>query len=150
MEALIQEFLSNTIELCLRRLHIFPRSAREKLKAWAERLASSFHDSKLARTIASALEKLRDETKELADSLAAELEAVVALQRHALQLPPRIKPAKSQVTEADSSLRSVNRGLKASATLLGSLREAVWYLPDWAKGLLKVGEEIIEIFGPAR
>jgi len=150
MEPLVQEFLSNLIDLCLRRLNRFPVSVRGKLSSWAEKLRNGFRESRLAHAIASALEKLRTEAKELAEALIAEIEAVVELQNYALHGPKSTTLPTPENGSKESAARAETRALKASATLLGSLREAVWYLPDWAKGLLKVGEEIIEIFSPAR
>lgn len=150
MESLIQKFLNNLLDLCLVRLGRFPESIRGKLDRWADTLRNAYRKSNLAKAIAVALEELRADSNELAEVLIAEIEAVVEIQEHALRLPD-VAANQSPVTQkSDSTSRAQSRALKASATLLGSLREAVWYLPDWAKGLLKVGEELVDILGPAR
>lgn len=155
MEALVQAFLSNLIDLFLRRLSRFPAPLRENFGRWAERLREAFFSSHLAREIVSALEVLRLKSKDLFEALKAELEAVVALQSYALEKPTEQETPAPGVSIDESRrpashIQTQSRALSASKSLLGSLREALGYLPDWAKGLLKVGEELIEIFGPAR
>lgn len=154
MESLVQSFLSNVVALCLRRLGRFPRAVREKFGRWAEKLAEAFELSSLASAVAAALEKLRESQSSLAGVLEAELSAVVALQDYALEKPQDPdeihagEPAATSRSRAKS--QDLSRALSASKSLLGSLQEILKDLPIWAKGLLKVGEELIEIYGPAR
>jgi hypothetical protein len=155
MEPLVQSFLENVIDLCLRRLSRFPIPLREPFEKWAVRLRGAFASSRLANTVASALEKLRASSRDLAESLEAELLAVVALQDYVLRSAQDSNGDASQTNAGKAIPRSVtqdhNRALGASKSLLGSWREALGHLlPDWAKGLIKVGEELIEIYGPAR
>lgn len=154
MESLVKSFLANVVALCLGRVGRLPRAVREKFEQWAQKLAEAFDSSRLATAIATALGSLRNSQSQLADVLEAELEAVVALQGHALEQQP--DPGAIQVggpletPRSRSSTQNHSRALTASKSLLGSMREVLEDLPIWAKGLLKIGEELIEIFGPTR
>lgn len=154
MKSLVQSFLSNVVALCLRRIDRFPVAVRMNLKQWAEKLGEAFKSSRLASAVATALEKLSESQSPIADVLEAELSAVVALQDYALKRLEDLDATQTGKTASTSSTRAgaqdLSRALSASKSLLGSLKEILDDLPIWAKGLLKVGEELIEIYGPAR
>lgn len=154
MESLVQSFLSNVVALCLRRIGRFPLAVRMNLVRWAEKLAEAFKSSRLASAVATALEKLSESQSPIADVLEAELSAVVALQNYALERLEVLDATQTGEPASASSTRAraqdLSRALSASKCLLGSLKEILDDLPIWAKGLLKVGEELIEIYGPAR
>ena len=154
MESLVQSFLSNVVALCLRRIGRFPLAVRMNLVRWAEKLAEAFKSSRLASAVATALEKLSESQSPIADVLEAELSAVVALQNYALERLEVLDATQTGEPASTSSTRAgaqdLSRALSPSKCLLGSLKEILDDLPIWAKGLLKVGEELIEIYGPAR
>ena len=155
MELLVERFLSNMIDLCLGKIRRLPVAIREQSESWARKLKDAFTKSGLAKTVAGALEDLRPSAEHLYEALEAELKAQVAMQDHALT-PEHdqgmISPENSKM-QPDSKVVSQekNRALRASKSLLSSWRTVLdQSLPPWAKGLLKVGEELIEIYGPAR
>lgn len=154
MESLVQSFLSNVVALCLRRIGRFPLPVRMNLVRWAEKLAEVFESSRLASAVATALEKLSESQSPIAGVLEAELSAVVGLQDYALERLEVLDATQTGEPASTSSTRAgaqdLSRALSASKSLLGSLKEILDDLPIWAKGLLKVGEELIEIYGPAR
>jgi exonuclease VII large subunit len=154
VETLVQSFLSNVVALCIRRLNRFPRTVLKSFEQWAKKLDEAFNSSRLASAVATALEELHESHSPLAGALEAELRAVVDLQNCALEQPQDQDATGTyepiETSSARAKAKDLSRALSASKSLLGSLREILKDLPFWAKGLLKVGEELIEIYGPAR
>jgi hypothetical protein len=151
----IARFLSNLVDLCLMRSNRFPTDkVRGAFKRWALQLRTSFIETNLAAIIEQALTKLSETSNNLAESLELELDAILELQDYVLRSKrgQQVNTSESPTETAPQSIAQHNsRALSASKSLLNSLREALSHLlPDWAKGLIKVGEELIEIYGPTR
>lgn len=148
-----RELFSNGLRLARLNLDRLPTEVKYYGAIWLSTTEFALIDERLISALVSALDRLRDEGN-LHAALTAEHDAVLILQRDAL----RAIDSSSQQDREDERPRRVSwmkrvfgkarRAGDASHSLSGSLREALDdLLPGWAKGTLKVGEEVWEIYG---
>lgn len=160
MEFLLRKFFSNIAILALSQpdQNRFPVKVGIKLKKWVEHLSHSLVSDRFINALIYGMDWLKSQSEDLFVSLRLEMEAVVEYQDAALASAPPDGDGPESALSAPGSSKNANahrRRLKkragdASASLLSSLREALdEALPGWAKGLIKVGEEVLEIYGPS-
>ncbi|HHA2808158.1 MULTISPECIES: hypothetical protein [Stenotrophomonas] len=152
-EEKLRELFSNGLRLARFNLDSLPAEVKDYGAVWLSTTEVALVDERMIGALISALNTLRDE-RNLHAALIAEQDAVLVLQRDALRA---IESSSQRDQETERPRRGgwitrvfgkARRAGDASHSLSGSLREALDdLLPGWAKGTLKVGEEVWEIYG---
>lgn len=128
----------------------------DKFNLWANQVEENFRSDAFLDEMTRALDEMRVVSEGLCDAFDKELAAVSALQDAALnhsEEPVQSADIGGEPDERkrEKNWRVVSRAGEASHSLLSSLREALAEaLPGWAKGILKMGEELWEIYGRRR
>jgi len=148
-EKKLEELFRNGVRLSRLRLMLMPEEAQHYGKVWLEATEAALASDNFLRALTSALDE-REDAPALAKALRTEVDAVIALQRDALRVIGSSRP--NALNGRKEWLRRwIGPGkLAGNAThsISGSFREALGdLLPGWAKGTLKVGEEVWEIYG---
>ncbi len=148
-EEKLAELFRNGVRLSRLRLNRMPDDVQRYGKVWVEATEIALLSDNFIRAMVAALEG-RQEAPELARALCAEVDAVIALQRDGLRAigsPPADDLRRDKKTR-NRWLGPGKRAGDATHSIFGSFREALdELLPSWAKGTLKVGQELWEIYG---
>ena len=145
-------FFNQLTQLCLKYSRgQFPPEVREALDRWSDASLEATRQSNFFELLESGLATLRDQSP-LGRVMQQELSGVLALQSAAMNIPGW--PFDNDEIDVPTRkrlpiFRLPAKAIRASKSLLGSLREILKGLvPDWVLGILKVFEEIAEIYGP--
>ncbi|WP_157753814.1 hypothetical protein [Lysobacter capsici] len=148
----LEELFQNNMQLSRYGLRKATKDVQRYGGVWIDATRDALVSPRTLEALDSALQGL-DEAKELVDAIKAEIDAVLALQRDALR-HVEVDPSSAATEEARPHgwrrrfFGKVKRAGNAGHSLSGSFREALGdLLPGWAKGILKVGEEVWEIYG---
>lgn len=148
-EEKLEELFRNGVQLSRLRLMRLPDEVQRYGNVWVEATEAALVSDSFLRALASALDG-REDAPALARALRTEVDAVIALQRHALRVVGSSPPSEPNGRK-EWIRRWIGPGKRAgdaTHSISGSFREALGdLLPDWAKGTLKVGEELWEIYG---
>jgi|SRR2546427_142379 hypothetical protein len=148
-EEKLEELFRNGVQLSRLGLNLRSDDVQRYGHVWVEATEIALLSDNFIRAMVTALEGRRD-APELARALYAEVDAVIALQRHALRAVGSSPPSETN-RRKEWIRRWIGPGKRAgdaTHSISGSFREALGdLLPDWAKGTLKVGEELWEIYG---
>lgn len=148
----LEELFQNSMQLSRYRL----QNAADDVQRYGNVWIDATRDALLSSRTLGALERALAELEEaggLSAAIKAEIDAVIVLQRDALR---HIEADQSGASTEEVRPRGwrirlsgkVKRAGQAGHSLSGSFREALGdLLPGWAKGILKVGEEVWEIYG---
>lgn len=146
-------FFKQTAQLC----HTysrgqFPPEVREALSGWSEASLAAVQQTDFLDLLENGLATLREQSP-LGGVMRQELSGVVVLQSAAINIPGwpynNDEPGASNPRRFPI-FRLPARAIRASKSLLGSWREVLKGLvPDWVLGILKVFEEMTEIYGPS-
>jgi len=146
-------FFEQTTELCYKYSRgQFPEEVHNALHRWSDASLEAASQNEFLELLEAGLAALRDQSP-LGRLMEHELSGLLELQSRALDNSGR--PFNNGDPDTPSLRRSPNfrlpaRAIRASKSLLGSWREVLKGLvPDWVLGILKVFEEMTDIYGPS-
>lgn len=148
----LEELFQNSMQLSRYGLRNSAEDVKRYGDVWIDATLGALLSPRTLNALDTALEEL-GVAGELSAAIKAEIDAVLALQRDALRhvevdqssAPTEVARPRGWRIRLSSKVR---RAGQAGHSLSGSFREALGdLLPGWAKGILKVGEEVWEIYG---